>query len=693
MKATFIIFLIVYFSFVPGWMKASDLKEQNSAVEQNMHIIAKLTCQSPQIDITTGNYIEPSNPIYKNSYSPREAVWVAVNLENHPGKKARIYVIKHTGDDWPAGLKDDSGGYEVIDIPEKGNGLIYEKVWDAPIYYQKGYDVVVDFEPFGYDKGQDIVDGIEQEGFFVPKKWINLENIYFNHNANNNPNFKCDCKPRCFDAIDTKINYNTDIRVPEWKKGESSHPAAYHIQNSYIVVFAEFLASQDVFTSPKLPRVWIGADSKVKEERLGNIKPKHVEFRKNSSGEYASGKLPFCVSLFPKVITKFYQEWHWYWIDQDNNKIPFNVSKNKIYIILKYPQTPWKKKGKSIPWIDVLDLACSWTAGESTKEGAAHFITKYLYNDLGGIYDYTPRYTYSSCNNFDLKRFMEKVPNIDSVNCYDMGKALVTFANIVGCDLTYTQSNSYIRTKRIKPIGTRGRYRHFRSHAYGSFGDNFFDATFKVYKGCTQLELLTNLSWCNYRKKVIKEGGRYYPQPHSFGLGDRDLSCINDLLKKRVEWVKEKYSWPLDTGIVVTDIDIQIRNLLELHFMKKTMGESTHNKERIQNTIYIVHNWWGFQLNQIEVRMVEAPSMAAAKKYLIYYYADTSQTQPEIKKTVAGIGNICFVGKKKKNGFSNLDFIRHNILFNIQGKGRIRKKLREIALMMDLTVINKASLR
>ena len=206
-----------------------------------------MVCQAPPVDGITGKLIEPTMPIFRDSFSPQEAVWVVVDTKFFVEQKkhARLYVTHRAKDDLvdEAELIDASGGYEEFVVTPESNGMIYIKVWETPGVLQDGYDVIVDFPPLGsYDKGEDILDGdikegdIIQRGFIVPEQWVCLESISFNHDKEHTNR----------DAINIRKDYNILIHLEEWKDGKS-YPAVYAFQElDKIQIKATFLASSSV---------------------------------------------------------------------------------------------------------------------------------------------------------------------------------------------------------------------------------------------------------------------------------------------------------------------------------------------------------------------------------------------------------------------------------------------------------------
>ena len=733
MKNLFILLLLLFFTWVDYGNSPNP-----QATEKNVeHRVHQLACQEPPTDATTGELIEPLKPIYRDSFSPREAVWIPVDINffgaqtNH----ARLYVTHRTTGDLRDGteLADVSDGYEELIITPESKSLTYIKVWEIPVVREKGYDVIVDFPPLGvYNKGIDIIDGISDEngiaqrGFIVPVLWVCLESIFFNHDSSNH----------IADAIDVRKNFEEKIHVPEWKKGAKSYPATY-IKNKSVNVRAIFSAA---------PKVTIAEIEAFKGfGSLGDLKLFPVSFKiDKKSGNLNLGEAYFQVRHpTPNEIKVFFQEWVWYlrYVFPRNYSEDSHIgnSRNKIFVILAAPQNPWGTSIHSQPWTDVLDLVCAWTHGETNPEGAAAEITHHIHHNIGGYYDGSSFYTQEengmTTGAFYLTRFLKSIPYVDKVDCRDTAKALVTFANVIGCDLNFRKSSGFgSLLHEIKLIG-RKTYEpiKFEYHCFGSVGDKVFDPCFQtdVFENSqkkhrfTQLE--TNILWDDYVKKVVKKGLASYPEVYSYSItGLRikkvetdsqklshmlmeplkvDSNDSNDIkgipmkqvdgiLKKRLQMAKMGYdfaNWGTETSKIISGISISKEILPQLSSMEKLWKSDHYTIERYQKNIYvIIRKLWKLGNDQFDVKMVVCPTFDAAKEYLILSYADSAQNPLKIKQlgTALGlnIGNVCFVTVSRTVrpiAFSSIDFIRHNVLIMMTASGSINEKMGNMSRKLD----------
>jgi hypothetical protein len=374
---------------------------------------------------------------------------------------------------------------------------------------------------------------------------IYLESISFNHNKNDNSGA---------DAINIRKNFTEPVHIPEWVRGsEKGNPVAYFRNtNVTVTIIAEFSADNNVFNA-KIGANRIGG-------RLGNLKSKQeiIEFSTNTTV-----KVPFELDTpIPGEIDTFVQEWEWYYKEINGSpppggKVEIGRSYNQIFIVFAVPQSPWKTSGQSEPWTDALEWSCKWANGEMTREGAAGKITQALFKTVGGRYDTMEgraRYTkYDDCDweetecngaPFALTNFINNFPKVDVVNCNDMGKSLVAFSNVVGCDMSYQSvyylggylnciyvigrcwtNNPFYERVDLPPIMkgdsdyNSGRT-YFSDHAFGSISGNVFDACLKVdndsfpdYGPPFTETWMINQPWDQYEKRLIDKSPRLpYPK-------------------------------------------------------------------------------------------------------------------------------------------------------------------------------------
>lgn len=501
------------------------------------HVEAELACQAPPQD-NNGNVIGAPNPIYKDVFSPQEEVWVAVNPYagggNYVGQSAKLYVVNHKPESgWTDGvaLTDVSGGAESAVIQPGCANVNYHRVWSNPPVGD--YDVVVDFAPFDvYNQGQDIIDSLDKKGFVVPVEWVCLESVSFNH----------DSAATTSDALNIRMDKTEDVVVPEWQKAKQNYPAAYVVGKN-ITVKAEFSAAPGVNTCTLRADVGYGS--------LGAVQAATVTF---TAGNPNKGVAQFTVAgPTPGMIKMFDQKWDWYCEAVNGTAVaPMHLgsSKDRIYLVLAQPQNPWSTSGPSKPWAQALQRSCVWASGQTTAAGAAEKITHYLFQNVGGTYDNSggaPHYPVGAWGKgptFAMTSFLNNIPNVSTVNCYDMGKSLVSFSNVVGSNLNYRYSEPFGYLNCILPIGlpwTNDPFggpppikpedsarTDFGNHAFGSISDNIFDACMKVdsdsnpdYGPPFTETWLTNVVWPTYRTMTVDDNpatSTGYPSTHPLAV-------------------------------------------------------------------------------------------------------------------------------------------------------------------------------
>lgn len=502
---------------------ATHVKDNFNAVKDGggEHVIENLTCQEPHL-VITGRFGEMPPPLHKDYFAPIESVWAALNQSSlaPTKKKARLYIIKHRDGDFFADgveLVDDSGGYESV-VLEPGSGkFLFEQVWDRPKVQEKGYDVVVDFEPFGiYNKGFDIIDTGEKGGFYVPKHWLCLNSLCFNHTRN----------AVSGDALTIRLSKKKVVRTPEWKRGQANHPAAY-AANRQVTVRVEFRAAGTLFQAD--------IEARARRGKLENLKRRFILFDKHG----IAVKHFLLLEDTPAEISAFNQVWDWYLYGLKVKGSKFRefaqgihiaTTINKIYVVLSLPQCPWAINGTYTPWSRVLEFSTHIAHGESKPEAAAGKITRFFYEGIGAAYTNQPHYSPPNpSGGFELIGFMKKMlleryGKVGEVNCYDMAKAVVIFSNSLGCDLhlRYFESSdkNSLQLRCVQKVGCDWECgEKFRNHAFAILRDKIFDASLRAdgrggsYDNSSFIpEWMINVSWNDYKKKVLKGGRPTYPE-------------------------------------------------------------------------------------------------------------------------------------------------------------------------------------
>ncbi|NIP25294.1 MAG: hypothetical protein GWN67_07430, partial [Phycisphaerae bacterium] len=246
------------------------------------------------------------------------------------------------------------------------------------------------------------------------------------------------------DGIDIRENDSTDITVPEWVKAGQNKPAAYKKSTS-VTIKAKFYIRPTTITSAKIKAT-------TTDSIFGNLGEQTVTF---TSG--VSSYISFTpTNSTPSAIDKGTVTWQWKIRDIQGGGSPVytfgSSGAHTIYTVLATPQAP-----QAEPWTEALDIACVEADGKTTAAAATRDIWDDFFYDAGGTYDTTsgaPRYTdHGGGADFELTNWLNSYPNIGIVNCYDMGKSVVVFANALGCEAEYVFVSPFGYLNCIKPIG------------------------------------------------------------------------------------------------------------------------------------------------------------------------------------------------------------------------------------------------
>jgi len=153
----------------------------------------------------------------------------------------------------------------------------------------------------------------------------------------------------------------------------------------------------------------------------------------------------------------FWEFWYYRVPTGTNDAVPMyyegpHTTEHVVYVVLDEPQAP-----QATPWQKVLDEACDVGSPAALESTATYFMWLELYFCVGGSYDtewgahaYT---TNGTTGYFKLKSWLNALPNVGTVNCYDMAKALVVYANAVGCHTSNTYVIPFGYLNCIRPIG------------------------------------------------------------------------------------------------------------------------------------------------------------------------------------------------------------------------------------------------
>lgn len=160
----------------------------------------------------------------------------------------------------------------------------------------------------------------------------------------------------------------------------------------------------------------------------------------------------------------------WRWQFQLNGSGPwtdFARTAHTVYTILDMPNMPWGQPAvessfPAWPWADVLEWSCRWAKGSRSPTEAAAQIVHGIW-ELGErpqnpvAYSATAVYVTSATHVFRCMSFLKLLngnPDRQALmNCTDCATAVVTFANILGCNLVQVSLDPPgARQLRLNPI-------------------------------------------------------------------------------------------------------------------------------------------------------------------------------------------------------------------------------------------------
>jgi len=414
--------------------------------------------------------------VFRSSFLTSDHIYVGVDPTIQPsfvGQTAKVYIVQDkTEAQWNSdpSLNDVTGFVEQLTVNGICGNCWKTLAWAPPLAVGK-YDVVLDFNLDGqYTPGTDLIDSLNPVGFTVSE--IRVDSVSFNYSGSGAITLYDDQKA-------------TVINAPEYvAAGQTVKPAAWIAGGTHNVK-ATFSAASSVSQA----KIWA-------ETGLGGLASSASPILVSFSG--GTGTATFTANTPPSSINKTTFSWNWRYKDVNGSpSSPVDTGETRghlLYTVLANPTAP-----QAQPWVGTLDVACSVATGKTTAAEATREIWADFYYNAGGLYDTTSgaaRYTGPWSQDFNLTKWLNNyaTSNIGVVNCYDMGKAVVVFANALGCGAEYTYTNPFGYLNAVRPIGR------------GWTNNPFYEAT--ICGGSSPP------SYCN--QPIVAEDSSY-PQRTSFG--------------------------------------------------------------------------------------------------------------------------------------------------------------------------------
>jgi len=368
---------------------------------------------------------------FRNTFLTDENVYVGVDPTLQPtyvGQTADVYIVTDKTDaQWTTNtsLSDVTGVVETLTVNGICGNCWKTLAWTAPLTVGE-YDVVLDFDGDGaYTAGVDLIDSLDPVGFTVAD--MRVDSISFNY-------------PGSGAVTIHDADAGSDIAAPEYvSAGQVVQPAAWVMGGSHSV-----RVSFRAVSSLSQADVWA-------EGGLGglasNASPVSVTF---SGG---AGQADFAVNTPPAAIAKTTFTWDFKYDAGGGAAEMGSTGEHVLYSVLATPVAP-----QATPWVDTLEVACTAADGETTAAAATRAIWDDFYHHAGGLYDTVsgaPSYTGGWSTDFNLTLWLANldIGSVGVVNCYDLGKAVVVFANALGAGAEYTYTGPFGYINLVHAIG------------------------------------------------------------------------------------------------------------------------------------------------------------------------------------------------------------------------------------------------
>jgi hypothetical protein len=368
---------------------------------------------------------------FRNTFLTNENVYVGVDPTLQPsyvGQTADVYIVANKTDaQWTtdSSLTDLTGVVETITVNGICGNCWKTLAWTAPLTVGE-YDVVLDFDRDGaYTAGVDLIDSLDPVGFTVAE--VRVDSISFNYPGSG--------AVTIHDAA-----AGNDVAAPEYlTAGQVVRPAAWVMGGSHSVRVSfravPTLSAADVWA--------LGG--------LGGLASSGSPVSVSFSG--GAGQHDFAVNMPPAAVAKTTFTWDFKY-EAGGGPAEMGSTEHVLFSVLGTPVAP-----QATPWVDTLEVASAAAAGETTAAGATRAIWDEFYRRAGGLYDTVsgaPRYTAGSTGSaFNLTMWLANLEagSVGVVNCYDLGKAVVVFANALGAGAEYTYSSPFGYLNLVHPIG------------------------------------------------------------------------------------------------------------------------------------------------------------------------------------------------------------------------------------------------
>jgi hypothetical protein len=246
--------------------------------------------------------------------------------------------------------------------------------------------------------------------------------------------------------------------------------------------------------------------------RLGNVVSTKVDG--TTVGPTPSQRFPLeGVHLHDTDVGEHDVHWAWQFSADEHVWHAFGDSVHRVFVTLGDPAPPWGRPGVAhtvVPWLDVIDTACTWAKGCTDAKKATSAIVERV-NAFGGIHINSNIVTYydgasvTGEKKFYMDTFMHlvrreaKAPH--GLNCADLNTAVAMFSSAIGCSIRVTRFRSTPPTvgASAAPLQTNP-VKLFGHHDAGSSSFEFHEVASltpggshsPVWDACLQIDFDTN---------------------------------------------------------------------------------------------------------------------------------------------------------------------------------------------------------
>ena len=276
--------------------------------------------------------------------------------------------------------------------------------------------------------------------------------------------FNHDVGSEFMDGINIRQNHSLpfDIANGEWTSAQGAVSPICYRAGQPVSVKAKFSAGTTLMTSAK-----IKAENLASSGGLFNSFPEREVVFRNGESDWVeftmNGSVPSQVLICPAEYLK------WTVTSVDGQPVPpetiTNTGPHKVYVILDSPQPPWDNTAGSEcnAWTNALEFACASASGASLMTNAAAKISEAIYGSNRFQYEFVrgkskyTEYTENGESVVCLTKCIDRLNGRDGnglyVNCTDCASFVVSFANLLGCELYSSRMGSVFTTNPYLAIG------------------------------------------------------------------------------------------------------------------------------------------------------------------------------------------------------------------------------------------------